>query len=105
MTEDAFKITLRAYFPDLGFRESFGMDGEVCTRSDILMMPVPDGFWSDTYFTYSSDGAGSATICLRNLELPLEKFSDYVKWMHSIGTLTCGAFLDELLEEHRDTAT
>lgn len=105
MTEDEFKITLRAYFPDLGFRESRGMDWEVCTRSDRLMMPVPDGFWSDTYFTYSVNGTGSAIIRLRNLELPLEKFSEYVKWMHSIGTLTCGTFLNELLEEHRDAAT
>lgn len=86
MTEDEFKITLRAYFPDLGFRESLGMDGEVCTASDILMVPVPDGFWSDTYFTYSVDGTGSATTRLRNLKLPLEKFSEFVKWMHSIGT-------------------
>lgn len=88
MTREEFKITCRAFFPDIEFRER-SEDGWLITNTGVIYVPFMHGLWHDGRIRYEVTDTGKIEITFGGLILEdAEHLVDVLRTFNRTGALT-----------------
>ena len=97
MTQEEFKITCRAFFPDIEFRERSG-DGGLIIDTETIYMPVMNGIWHEGRLRYKVAYTGKIEVTFG--ALILENAAHLVDVLHSFnrtGVLTGNGMINRII--------
>lgn len=88
MTREEFKITCRAFFPDIEFRER-SEDGWLITTTEVLYIPFMHGMWHDGRLRYEVTDTGKIEVTFGGLILEsAAHLSEVLRTFKVTGALT-----------------
>lgn len=101
MTREEFKITCRAFFPDIEFSDR-SEDGCLITSTERIYIPVTDGIWHDGRLRYEVTDAGKIEVTFRGLILEnSEHLVDMLQCFNRTGTLTGNGMINRIMTERK----
>ena len=99
MTREEFKITCRAFFPDIEFRER-SEDGWLIITTEVIYTSVMNGLWQAGRFRYKATDTGKIAVTFGGLVL--EDAADLADTLHSFkvtGALTGNGMINRIISE------